>query len=224
MTTTMDDQITPLQELRILLCLIRHADEKGGVDFDNPDVTAALGSLAGNRNALEYLLYKLDQAGVVDYSDIGEDGFKPIIICVVDNGTHRYIAALAEKIEMEYVALDQRITDILTFNPSALTNRISDTKRQIDEVYKHVASNELLKPLSGPLREIQSHFDSIRVVSEGYEHIYKNIIRPVQEEGRSGVKATVKWAILSILISTAISLVISNWSFLKDGVKTLFAT
>ncbi|MFO7074123.1 hypothetical protein P3E18_28195, partial [Pseudomonas aeruginosa] len=114
-------------------------------------------------------------------------------------------------------------TDILTFNPSALTNRISDTKRQIDEVNKHVASNELLKPLSGPLREIQSHFDSIRVVSEGYEHIYKNIIRPVQEEGKSGVKATVRWAILSILISTAISLVISNWSFLKDGVKTLLA-
>jgi hypothetical protein len=72
------------------------------------------------------------------------------------------------------------------------------------------------------LREIQSHFDSISVVSEGYEHIYKNIIRPVQEEGKSGVKATVKWAILSILISTAISLAISNWLFLKDGFRTFF--
>ncbi|EPX9619307.1 hypothetical protein ACW6G1_004905 [Pseudomonas aeruginosa] len=220
----MDEQITPLQELRVLLCLIRHADEKGVVDFDNPDVTVTLGSLVGNWNALEYLLYKLDQAGVVDYSDIGEDGFKPIIICAVDDDTHRYVAALAEKIETEHVALDQRITDILTFNPRALTNRIYDTKRQIDEVNKHVASNELLKPLSGPLREIQNHFDSIRVVSEGYEHIYKNIIRPVQEEGKSGVKATVKWAILGVLISTGISLIISNWSFLKDGIKTLLAT
>jgi hypothetical protein len=142
----------------------------------------------------------------------------------VSDHTHRYVAGLAEKIETKYTALDKRITEILTFNPSALTNRISDTKRKIDEVNTHVASNEILKPLSGPLREIQSHFDSIRVVSEGYEHIYKNIIRPVQEEGRSGVKATVKWAILSILISTAISLIISNWSFLKNGVQTLFTS
>ncbi len=219
----MDDQITPLQELRILLCLIRHADAKGSVDFDNPDVTATLGSLVWNWNAVEFLLYKLDEAGVIDYSEIGEDGFKPIILCIVNDDTHQYVAGLAEKTESVYVALDKRITDILTFNPSSLTNRITDTKRQIEEVKKHVASNDLLKPLAGPLREIQSHFDSISVVSEGYEHIYKNIIRPVQEEGKSGVKATVKWAILSILISTAISLAISNWLPLKDGFRTFFA-
>lgn len=223
MRTTMDDQITPLQELRILLCLIRHADAKGSVDFDNPDVTATLGSLVWNWNAVEFLLYKLDEAGVIDYSEIGEDGFKPIILCIVNDDTHQYVAGLAEKTESVYVALDKRITDILTFNPSSLTNRITDTKRQIEEVKKHVASNDLLKPLAGPLREIQSHFDSISVVSEGYEHIYKNIIRPVQEEGKSGVKATVKWAILSILISTAISLAISNWLPLKDGFRTFFA-
>ena len=219
----MDDQITPFQELRILLCLIRHADAKGSVDFDNPDVTATLGSLVWNWNAVELLLYKLDEAGVIDYSEIGEDGFKPIILCIVNDDTHQYVAGLAEKTESVYVALDKRITDILTFNPSSLTNRITDTKRQIEEVKKHVASNDLLKPLAGPLREIQSHFDSISVVSEGYEHIYKNIIRPVQEEGKSGVKATVKWAILSILISTAISLAISNWLPLKDGFRTFFA-
>ena len=219
----MDDQITPLQELRILLCLIRHADAKGIVDFDNPDVTTTLSSLVWNWNAVEFLLYKLDEAGVIDYSEIGEDGFKPIILCIVNDDTHQYVAGLAEKTESVYVALDKRITDILTFNPSSLTNRITDTKRQIEEVKKHVASNDLLKPLAGPLREIQSHFDSISVVSEGYEHIYKNIIRPVQEEGKSGVKATVKWAILSILISTAISLAISNWLPLKDGFRTFFA-
>lgn len=223
MKTTIDDQITELQELRILLCLIRHADEKGVVDFDNQDVAAVLGSLVKNGNALDYLLYKLDQAGVIDYSEIGEDGFKPIILCIINDDTHRYVAGLAEKAEAEYVALDKRITDILTFNPRALTNRITETKRQIDEVNKHLASNEVLKPLATQLRDIQSHFDSIRVVSEDYEHIYKNIIRPVQEEGKSGVKATVKWAILSIVISTAISLVIGNWSLVKDGVKALFA-
>ncbi|KAB0490874.1 MULTISPECIES: hypothetical protein [Pseudomonas] len=223
MKTTIDDQISPLQELRILLCLIRHADAKGSVDFNNPDVTATLSSLVRNWNAADYLLYKLDEAGVIDYSEIGEDGFKPIILCFVNDDTHQYVAGLAEKTESDYVDLDKRITDILTFNPSALTNRITDTKRQIEDVKKLVASNDLLKPMAGPLREIQSHFDSISIVSEGYEHIYKNIIRPVQDEGKSGVRATVRWAIFSILISTAISLAISNWSFLKDGLGTYFS-
>lgn len=145
MKTTLDDQITPLQELRVLLCLIRHADGKGSVDFDNSDVTATLGGLVWNGNALDYLLHKLDEAGVIDYSDIGEDGFKPIILCIINDDTHRYVAALAENLEAEYVALDKRITDILTFSPSTLTSRIADTKRQIEEVKKHVASNDVLK-------------------------------------------------------------------------------
>ena len=223
MITTLDDQITSPQELRALLCLIRHADAKGIVDFDNPDVTTTLSSLVWNWNAVEYLLNKLDEAGVIDYSEIGEDGFKPIILCIINDDTHRYVAGLAEKLEAEYVSLDKRITDILSFSPSALTSRIADTKRQIDEVKKHVASNDLLKPLADPLREIQSHFESISVVSEGYEHIYKNIIRPVQEEGRSGVKATVRWAIFSIVISTAISLAITNWPSLKNSFLAITA-
>ncbi|TFZ37791.1 hypothetical protein EWW49_00300 [Pseudomonas syringae] len=154
MKATLEYQITPPQELRILLCLIRYADAKGSVDFDNPDVTANLSSLVWNENALDYLLYKLDEAGVIDYSEIGEDGFKPIILCIINDDTHRYVAGLAERLEAEYVALDKRITEILTFNSGALTNRIADTKRQIDEVKKHVESNDVLKSLAGPLREI----------------------------------------------------------------------
>jgi len=59
-----------------------------------------------------------------------------------------------------------------------------------------IKGNELLKPMESPLREIQQHFKSVSVVSSGYEDIYKNIIRPVQEEGCSGVKATVRWAVI----------------------------
>lgn len=126
MKTTLDDQITPLQELRVLLCLIRHADGKGSVDFDNPDVTATLGGLVWsglvwNGNALDYLLHKLDEAGVIDYSDIGEDGFKPIILCIINDDTHRYVAALAENLEAEYVALDIHAHE----EPAALVSKLT---------------------------------------------------------------------------------------------------
>lgn len=48
-------------------------------------------------------------------------------------------------------------------------------------------------------------------MAEKYEDVYKNIIRPVQLEGESGVKATVRWAIISIVASTAISVALGNW-------------
>ena len=39
----------------------------------------------------------------------------------------------------------------------------------------------------------------------------KNIIKPIQKEGEAGVKQTVKWAIISIVASTFLSLLIGNW-------------
>lgn len=61
------------------------------------------------------------------------------------------------------------------------------------------------------LKKIRHHFESDSAISSNYEEIYKNIIRPVQKEGRSAVKATVKWAIINIFLSTGISLKVSNW-------------
>ncbi len=126
--------------------------------------------------------------------------------------THDYLAALVEAVESEYHTLEQRITEILTFNPNQLSKKISDTKIKLEEVESLIKDNELLRPIESPLREIQKHFNSVSIVSSRYEDIYKNIIRPVQQEGRSGVKATVHWAVISIIISTALSWVISNFN------------
>ncbi|WP_156099998.1 hypothetical protein [Nitrosococcus oceani] len=132
-------------------------------------------------------------------------------MCSVSEATHRYLEGLINSVDEEYQSLNRRITEILSFNPSQLSKSISETQSKLDEVSRHIESNDLLKPMAKSLREIRYHFESVSAVSANYEEVYKNIIRPVQQAGESGVKATVKWAIISILVSTAISLVVSNW-------------
>jgi len=210
----MDDKITKLQEIRMLLAFIRHADSEGNIDFSD-EIGFELHKIVPNGNWIDALLYRLNSARIITYEEIGEDGFAPIIIAGISSATHQYLSGLIESVESEYHSLEHRITEILTFNPSQLSKRIADTKQKLDEVERHIKGNELLKPMEVPLREIQHHFKSVSTVSSGYEDIYKNIIRPVQEEGRSGVKATVRWAILSIVISTALSWGVSNFSKLS---------
>jgi hypothetical protein len=58
-------------------------------------------------------------------------------------------------------------------------------------------------------------------VADRYEDVYKNIIRPVQLEGKSGVEATVRWAIISIVASTAISVLLGNWKEIVQLFRSL---
>lgn len=208
----MDDKISKIQEIRVLLSFIRHADGEGNIDFKETPIFSDLHKVVTHGNWLDSLLYRLNSTQVIHYEEIGEDGFAPIIFGGITSTTHEYLAGLVESVESEYHSLEQRITEILTFNPNQLSKKISDTNKKLDEVESLIKGNELLKPMESTLREIQQHFKSVSIVSSGYEDIYKNIIRPVQEEGRSGVKATVRWAVISIIISTALSWAVSNFN------------
>jgi len=207
----MNTNVSKYQEVGVILAFIKHADSKGNVDFKESDIGSDLDKIISNGNLTDSLLYDLDEAGVLYYEEIGEDGFAPIVMAGITKKTHTYISDLISSLEAERASLEIRITEILTFNPSLLSKSINETKEKLDEVGRHIKGNELLAPMEKPLKEIQHHFESVSAVSSNYEDIYKNIIRPVQEEGRSGVKATVKWAIISIFLSTGISLAISNW-------------
>lgn len=208
----MDENISKFQEIKVLMTLIKHSDEKGNVEFYNTKVIDELGTIISNYNRTESLLFNLNESGVLIYEEIGEDGFNPIIFSSVSQHTLEYLASLIDSVNEEFDALEKRISEILNFNPKKLTQTIYETQSKLEEAHILVSSNEILQPFIGPLEEITHHFKSVKAISSNYDEIYKNIIRPMQEEGRSGIKATVKWAVISIVISTCISLVISNWS------------
>lgn len=59
----------------------------------------------------------------------------------------------------------------------------------------------------------------MQVVANNYDEVYKNIIKPIQREGEQGVRQTVKWAIISIVISTFLRFYVSifyNWELVNN--------
>ena len=203
------------QEARLLLTMIRHAGADGDIDAKKETFWKELNAIYSNGNHLDSRLYELNEKGVINYEEIGEDGFAPIVIAGVKDKTHTHLAALVSTIEEETSELEKQLKAILTFDPEQMTAEIEKAQRQLVEAKAAATANEMLKPILKPIGEIERHFASVVEVSKAYDNVYKNIIRPVQREGQEGVKATVRWAIISIVVSTLFSVAISNWSKLS---------
>ena len=103
------------------------------------------------------------------------------------------------------------IKDLLTFDPELLTQNIEKAQKDLNHAKNQALSNEILKPILKPIEQIENQFKSVAAVSKIYDDVYKNITKPIQKEGEAGVKQTVKWAIISIVASTFLSLLIGNW-------------
>ncbi len=218
MTTEIDKTTTA----RLLACFIRHSDEKGFIDQKSKKFFEELGQLFSNGNVLDRHLYELNEAGLIYYEEVGEDGFAPYIGAGCTKQTATHLAALLEEIESDLVHLRRRISEILTFDPDRLKTEISGAEIQLKAARKSAEENNLLNPLLSHIGEIEKHFQAVSSVADKYEDVYKSIIRPVQLEGESGVKATVRWAVISIVVSTAISVALGNWKEFVELFKKLW--
>lgn len=207
----MNTETKKITTARLLTCFIRHADEKGSIDQKNEQFFKEINQLFANGNVLDQHLYELNEAGLIYYEEVGEDGFAPYIGAGCTKKTRAHLAALLEEIECDLISLRSRISEILTFDPDRLKKEISGAEDQLMEARKSAEESELLKPLLCHISEIENHFRGVSAVAGKYEDIYKNIIRPVQLEGESSIKATVRWAVISIVASTAISVALGNW-------------
>ncbi|MFZ6744116.1 hypothetical protein ACO0LC_12875 [Undibacterium sp. JH2W] len=211
----MKNEFNLIKEARILATLIHHSDEKGNVkdvDLFFNDVFSFL----SNGNQVTSFLYSLSENGVIHYDEIGEEGFKPIVMLSCTSQTNKYLDQILEKIENDQDDLRQRLKEILTFDPENLKTQIERVESQLMVAKKSAEENDLLKPLLQQISTIDAHFQSAARVAKHYEDVYKNIIRPMQIEGQSGIKATVKWAIIGIVASTAISIVLGNLKTLAE--------
>lgn len=187
----------PLLKAKILTVFLKLADEKRNVDFKSESID----QLWGIKGVKEDHLFELNELGAIHFEMLGEDGFAPIVVGGITNNTHDQLLNCLAQLGNDKNLLEERITLLLTHNPEKLKSNIENSKKHISEAMQQIRGNEILKPLLTPLHSIETHFNSISRVAEIYDDVYKNILRPVQEEGRSGVKATVKWAIISIVAS-----------------------
>lgn len=205
----------PHEEIFLISNLINFSDQEYYVDFSNSEIWKSL-FLTEKTVIHEGYFLELNDKGIIDYEEIGEEGFKPIIMCSVKDETRDYLKSLIinqqtqlDNANNEIDNLNIRITEILTYNPYKLLIDITKSKSDINNLKQQLASNPLFDTLKPQIDEIEKNLESVSKVAENYEDVYKNIILPVKNEGKSGIKQTVKWAIISIVISSIISGLIS---------------
>lgn len=206
----MKTEISKTKTARLLASFIRYADEKGSIELRD-EFFEEISALYSNGNVLSQHLCELSEAGIVYYEEIGEDGFAPIIMVGCTKQTAGHLAGLLKEIEDDLETLRRRINEILTFDPDRLKSEIHGAEQKLGAARKSAEENELLRPLLRQIGEIEKYLNGVSAVADKYDDVYKNIVRPVQLEGRSGVEATVRWAVISIVASTAISVVLGNW-------------
>lgn len=199
------------QNIRLLQTLIKYSDSNSSIDTKNNEMWKELNKIFPNGNLLDQRLYELDREGIIYYEEVGEDGFAPIVLAGIKKETHLFLTQLIEKTEIEVINIEKMIKDLLTFDPELLTQNIEKAQKDLNHAKKQALSNEILKPILKPIEQIENQFKSVVAVSRVYDDVYKNIIKPIQKEGEAGVKQTVRWAIISIVASTFLSLLIGNW-------------
>lgn len=175
----------------MLLCL---ADRDGSVDLDSAQSLWALG-------VKEEDLWELNQQGAIYFESVGEDGFKPIDICSINRETHKHLQqSLASAADLKR-ELHIRLTEVLKHDPDRLRAEIAKSELHIKDARDQIKKNPILQPLGEPLRDIERHFSSISNVARNYDDVYKNILKPMQDEGRKGIRTTVVWAVVGIVAS-----------------------
>lgn len=184
----------PFHRARILAMLLSLADRDGSVDLDSAEPLWALG-------VKEEDLWELNQQGAIHFESVGEDGFKPIDICSINRETHTHLQKSLTSAAEQRGLLHLKLTEVLKHDPERLRAEIAKSELHIKDAREQIAKNPILQPLSAPLRDIERHFSSISNVARNYDDVYKNILKPMQDEGRKGIRATVFWAIIGIAAS-----------------------
>lgn len=212
---------TPYQEAMLLYALVASAAKDGEVSYYDDALQEGLSKAHRNGNVIEDKLFELNEAGVIAFEMFGEDGFRPLVMLNTKPETYVRLGELIQQLEENRNSLEDRLSKILTFNPNKLGKELRESSAKIPETRASIQANDLLKPLAGHISKIDSNFKSLESVFSNYEEIYKNIIRPVQEEGKAGVRQTVRWAVISIIVSLALPLIISNRDQIVEWFRSL---
>lgn len=201
--------IDQYDEVKILLLALKYSKNGALDDQDTTNYEAFV-------NELEQLKIITHEQAWDFFDSLGEkniieyDFWRGIMIITITQNTYQHLINLITHLKIEKLILDKRIDEILTFNPHTLSKEIQETQNKIQEIRHQIENNDLLRGLENPLNHVGYYFNSVSKISNNYDDIYKNIVKPIQTEGREGIKATVKWAIISIVISTLLSFIIGN--------------
>jgi len=115
-----------------------------------------------------------------------------------DNRIHELTKQISElQAELDYIQ---------SFSPNKIESDLSKLDQDICSIKKTISNNTLLNSLLPTLTELENYLNDIAKINKSYREIYLNILQPIKNDSNKGIKTTVRWAIISIIITTAVSL------------------
>lgn len=201
------------------------------LDIEDDDLDNATQKLNNNvnYNQIDFMMKELGDTGVIEWDAVGEEGFKPSFRFAFNKKTFQFfkdkvlksILDDREKLLSKINDLEGEIESIYKFNPQKLNENIEKTNKSAEHLLRTIQQDENLKSLENPIKEYRDHLDRICNINKSYQNIFTHIVRPIQEEGERGVKATAKWAIVSVVAASIISIIIGNWNTITTTMTSL---
>lgn len=143
-----------LKEIRLLQVLIKYADDSNSINVCD-DLWGELNKFFGNANLLESKLYEFSEEKVIYFEMIGEDGFKPITLMGITEKTHNYLSELMGILESEVLLLENKLQDLIGFDPNEVKINIFKAQYDINNAKKIAKENKILEPLIEQISQIE---------------------------------------------------------------------
>lgn len=105
-----------------------------------------------------------------------------------------------------------RIASLIGFDLDGIRNSFNKLHNEIGKAAQLAETSEGLGYLKPEIEKLANSFVSLRGVLNHYEDIYRNVLTPIQKEGEKSLKATARWAIIGIVLSTIASIFLTYLS------------
>jgi hypothetical protein len=194
------DQDQALDKAKAIALPMKIAPNGASVNFFAPSTQELWDS-----GVTEELLYYFNEEGAIHFEAVGEDGFTPIFVCSTTKKSPSHLLRYLDHLASEINLTKATPSEIYQHNPSDLKKKINTSREHIETARIAIKQHDMLAPMGRQLSEIERHFESLSNVADNYAAVYSNILKPVEEEGKKGVRTTVAWAIIGIIASVLIS-------------------
>lgn len=218
---TYEEQIDKELLIYTIGIIISNINEKGEFGFNESCFNKYFNDKI-NIYKVEQCLNYLSDKNILSFELIAEEGYYADWYINIDNNAkvinelNRCINDINKERIAEINSLKSKVENlesekksILNFNPDMVKEKIKEATNSISLIKKQIESNQALSSLSPVIDEMNNYIKGIDNINQIYLEVYKNIIKPIQKESKSGIKATAFWAIISIIITTIISIFIT---------------
>ena len=193
------------------------------LEFDENDIEV-LFHREIHLNDLDEILKNFHSLGIIQFVRGGEDGFvEQFSLTYNKELASNYLIDLIKEysndLENEVNSKTEQLRSIYSFSPENIINEINNSKLKLNEILTSVSTSDYLKALEPKINEINTYLTKTESIIRNYENIYLSIIKPIKQESKQGIRSTTIWAIISIILTSIVSLYLSNSSYKLEHIS-----